>query len=279
MKYEEAKKAFIKTIDAISNRYTPQQVFTDFVTMAAMSISNAVDFNQEREKKYLDLIRGYEPDEQARFPELLAIATEGFESQFGDFLGECFEELGASNSKTGQFFTPYNIASVCGQITFDKKAVDSAIAEKGYVGINEPAAGGGAMIVAFLEAMKENGYNFQTQSLTVAQDIDYRCAYMCYVTLSLLGAPAIVCIGDTLTLDIWEELHTPFYVLNYRKFKRHGKNPVAEALAVLNKAGGGGKSPVPSDGASVEKAQNRRKPSNSPQPLLKAEKNGQFSLF
>lgn len=226
--YDSAKKDFLKTIDAIAGRHTSEQVFTDFVSMAAMSISNAVDFKQEREKKYLDLIGKYEPDEQARFPELLAITTKGFEAQFGDFLGECFEELGASNSKTGQFFTPYSVARLCAQMSFYKERIDSAIAEKGYVGINEPAAGGGAMIVAFLEAMKENGYNFQTQSLTVAQDIDYRCAYMCYVTLSLLGAPAIVCIGDTLTLDIWDELHTPFYVLNYWKFKRHGKNPVAD---------------------------------------------------
>lgn len=30
------------------------------------------------------------------------------------------------------------------------------------------------------------------------------------------------------TLDIWDELHTPFYVLNYWKFKRHGKNPIAD---------------------------------------------------
>lgn len=224
--YDSAKKDFLKTIDAIARRHTPEQVFTDFVTMEAMSISNAVDFKQEREKKYLDLIGKYEPDEQARFPELLAITTKGFEAKFGDFLGECFEELGASNSKTGQFFTPYSIARLCGQVTFDKEIVDSAIAEKGYVGINEPAAGGGAMIVAFLEAMKENGYNFQTQSLTVAQDIDYRCAYMCYVTLSLLGAPAIVCIGDTITLDVWDELHTPFYVLNYLKFRNFGKTAV-----------------------------------------------------
>ena len=275
--YDSAKKEFIKTVNAIARRYTPEHVFTDFVTMAAMSISNAVDFKQEREKKYLDLSRKYEPDELARFPELLAIATEGFESQFGDFLGECFEDLEASNSKAGQFFTPYSVARVCGQITFDKKAIDAAISEKGYIGINEPAAGGGAMIVAFLEAMKENGYNFQTQSLTVAQDIDYRCAYMCYVTLSLLGAPAIVCIGDTLTLDIWEELHTPFYVLNYRKFKRHGKNPVAEALAVLDEPTAAEN--APSDGARVEKVSEQVEAVKQPPAAFKAEKNGQFSLF
>lgn len=278
MKYDEAKKSFIKTIDGIARRYTPQQVFTDFVTMAAMSISNAVDFKQEREKKYLDLIGKYKPDEQAHFPELLVITTKGFEAKFGDFLGECFEELGASNSKTGQFFTPYSVARVCAQMSFDKARIDSALAKKGYVGINEPAAGGGAMIVAFLEAMKENGYNFQTQSLTVAQDIDYRCAYMCYVTLSLLGAPAIVCIGDTLTLDILEELHTPFYVLNYRKFKRHGKNPVAEALAVLDEPTAAEN--APSDGTSLEKVSEQAEGGKQP-PVRRiwAENNWQFSLF
>lgn len=275
--YDSAKKEFIKTVEAIARRYTPEHVFTDFVTMAAMSISNAVNFKQEREDKYLKLIQKYESDEQKLFPELLAIATKGFEAQFGDFFGEVFMEIGAGNGKTGQFFTPYSVASLCGQITFDKEIVDSAIAEKGYVGINEPAAGGGAMIVSFLEAMKENGYNFQTQSLTIAQDIDYRCAYMCYVTLSLLGAPAIVCIGDTLTLEVWEELHTPFYVLNYLKFRNFGKYAESKALPVINEQ----ETPVnaPSGVESVKKVLEPSPTVKQPVAAFKEEKNGQFSLF
>lgn len=82
--YDSAKKDFLKTIDAIAVRHTP---------------------------------------EQARFPELLAITTKGFEAQFGDFLGECFEELGASNSKTGQFFTPYSVARVCAQMSLTKRGL------------------------------------------------------------------------------------------------------------------------------------------------------------
>lgn len=221
--YNDAKKEFIKLINSISSRYTPEQVFTDFVTMAAMSISNSVDFKQEREDKYMELIRKYEPKEQKVFPELYGLVVKGLEAEFGDFLGSCFEEIGASNSKTGQFFTPYSVSRICAKVGFDKKAIDKAIAEKGYIGINEPSCGGGSMIIAMLEELKENGYNFQTQSLTIAQDIDYRCAYMCYITLSLLGAPAIVCIGDTLKVEVWEELHTPFYVLNYWKFKKPTK--------------------------------------------------------
>ena len=55
--YDSSKNDFIKTINAIARRHTPEQVFTDFVSMAAMSISNAVDFKQEREKKYLAFLR------------------------------------------------------------------------------------------------------------------------------------------------------------------------------------------------------------------------------
>lgn len=232
--YDNAKKEFIKLINSISNRYTPTQVFTDFVTMAAMSISNSVDFNQKREDKYMELIRKYEPKEQKAFPELLGLVVKGLEAEFGDFLGSCFEDIGASNAKTGQFFTPYHVSRLCAEVTFDKQTTDKAIAEKGYIGINEPAAGGGSMIIAFLEVLYKNGYNFQTQSLTIAQDIDYRCSYMCYVQLSLLGAPAIVCIGDTLKVEVWEELHTPFYVYNYLRFKNWHKKVVPEALAVMN---------------------------------------------
>lgn len=36
MNYEEAKKEFIKGIDSIARRHTPEQVFADFVSMAAM---------------------------------------------------------------------------------------------------------------------------------------------------------------------------------------------------------------------------------------------------
>ena len=94
---------------------------------------------------------------------------------------------------------------------------------------------------------------------------------MCYVTLSLLGAPAIVCIGDTLTLDVWEELHTPFYVLNYLKFKRHGKNPVADESTAAENA--------PTDVESVKKVSEQAEAGKQPPASFKAEKNGQLSLF
>lgn len=240
MTYEQAKKEFINLINSMSNKFTPVQVFTDFVEMAAMSISNSCDLSkkrEEREKKYMDLINKYDKKEQEKFPELLGLVTNALTDKFGDFLGNCFETIGASNAKTGQFFTPYSVSKLCAETIFDKDIVQKGIEEKGYIGLNEPACGSGGMIIAFLDVLYHNGFNFQTQSYTIAQDIDYRCAYMCYIQLSLLGAPAVVCIGDTLALKTWDTLYTPFYVMNWWKFNRKTapvKEATAQAVEVMN---------------------------------------------
>lgn len=233
MTYEQAKKEFVKLINSISGAYAPTQVFADFVEMAAISISNACDHSkkwEEREKKYMDLIGKYKPEQQQAFPKLLALVVQALKHRMGDFLGETYMEMNAGNSKAGQFFTPYSVSRVCAEVVFDKNVVMKTIEEKGYVGINEPSAGGGGMIIAGLEVLKEMGVNYQTQAYVIAQDIDYRCSYMCYIMLSLLGVPAVVSIGNTLTLEVWETLYTPFYVMNWRKFNRKTA-PVKEATA------------------------------------------------
>lgn len=235
MTYDNAKKEFVKLINSISGgKYSPSQVFSDFVTMAAIGISNSVNFNQKREDTYMELIRKYDPNEQKEFSKLLALVADGLNAKYGDFLGECYMGLDFGNASTGQFFTPYCVSKMCAAVTFDKQLTNKMIAEKGYIGLHEPTCGSGGMIVAFLEVLRENGYNFQTQSLTIAQDIDYRCAYMCYIHLSLLGAPAIVSIGNTLMLEVWDELHTPFYVFNYSKFMNKPKieKGTSESLAL-----------------------------------------------
>ena len=203
--YDSAKKDFLKTIDAIAGRHTPEQVFTDFVSMAAMSISNAVDFKQEREKKYLDLIGKDEPDEQAHFPELLAITTKGFEAKFGDFLGECFEELGASNSKTGQFFTPYHLS---------RMMADMLAEDQERYRLCEPACGSGGMVIAFSEALRAKGKNQQRVLHAYCQDIDLRAVQMTYIQLSLLGISAVVDHMDTLRMErISSPWKTPAYMM------------------------------------------------------------------
>ena len=54
------------------------------------------------------------------------------------------------------------------------------------------------MIIAAARALKEQGENYQRKMRVVAQDLDWKAVYMCYVQLSLLGVNAVVVQGNTL---------------------------------------------------------------------------------
>ena len=55
------------------------------------------------------------------------------------------------------------------------------------------------MILAAGKVLQESGVNYQEAMEVVAQDLDWKGVYMCYVQLSLLGISAICVQGDTLS--------------------------------------------------------------------------------
>ena len=228
MNYDQSKAEFIKTIKRMSGRYSTYEVFNDFVEMATYAISNSVYFSQKREDKYLEIAKKYKPEEVNRFAELLGLVTMGLESKFGDFLGECFHGLEIHNKNVGQFFTPYHVCQLMAKITIGDGCKEQ-IEERGYIGINEPTCGAGACLIAACERYKEIGVNFQQQVLMIAQDIDFRCACMCYIQLSLLGASIIVRVGDTLRMEFREEFYSPLFMLNRWRFVER-QNLTAEAV-------------------------------------------------
>ncbi len=89
---------------------------------------------------------------------------------------------------------------------------------KDILTLSEPCCGSGGMVIAFAESMKEAGYNYQHQLFVEAIDIDEICFKMTYIQLSLLGIPARVIMGDSLSMRYYEVLYTPFYFLgNFSK--------------------------------------------------------------
>ena len=54
------------------------------------------------------------------------------------------------------------------------------------------------MIIATASVLKEKGINYQQVMEVVAQDLDWKGVYMCYLQLSLLGISAVCVQGDTL---------------------------------------------------------------------------------
>lgn len=203
-------KKFIDIFNRISVRINPWDVWKDFITMFACSISNALDkvnFN-EREVVYMQIIhnRKYSKREIDIFPELVAetvIALE--ENPWQDFLGDIFMKLNLGNETGGQFFTPYHVCELMAAITANDIA--TKVNKNGYIIINDPCCGAGATLIAAIyeakKQMEKLNLNFQNYILLTAQDIDHTAALMCYIQLSMLGMAAYVKIGDSLTEPIF----------------------------------------------------------------------------
>ena len=72
------------------------------------------------------------------------------------------------------------------------------IKKRGWVSVNDPACGAGALLIAFANECRRRDVNYQTSVLFVAQDIDVLAGCMCYIQLSLLGCPGYVVVADSL---------------------------------------------------------------------------------
>ncbi len=212
-------KEIIKTITALSYRHSLWQVFADFVEMAALAISNSVDFihKEQREIRYLEIIGKYNKEEQGAFPRLMAYLVEAMEEKLAredgpaDILGQVFHDLELHNKWKGQFFTPAPVCEMMASMTLGEGRV---IKDKGFETVEEPAVGSGAMILGLAKAMKKRGFNYCNQMVVTATDVDLKCVHMAYVQFSLYGIPAVVIHGNTLSVEEWSRWYTPVYLLD-----------------------------------------------------------------
>lgn len=216
MEYLAHRKNLVKLIQAAARRRHVWEVFGDFVELAALAIANGIPAARQeaREQRYLAVVGRYEPTEAVLFPQMLAELVCGLEAQPGDMLGEVFGELELGNAARGQFFTPYHLCQLMADLTVDEDMLD-IVRRRGFITANEPAVGAGAMVIALAKAMQAKGFNFQDCLHVTAVDVDPRAVHMAYVQLSLLGIPAVVILGNTLTLEEREHFYTPAHFLGF----------------------------------------------------------------
>lgn len=216
------RKELIDLLRANAHRHDLWRVFSDFVEMAAIAISNTMDIphRPSREGRYLEMARAYSPDEMQRFAQAVGALTMALElSEFDDLLGSVFMELELGSKWHGQFFTPYHLCHLMGQLTLGDQEPQQAINDRGYVMISDPCVGGGAMLIGMAHAMKERGINFQRYLYAVGQDLDLKAVHMAYVQLSLLGIPAQVVHGNSLANEIRSTWYTPMHFMGGWEFK------------------------------------------------------------
>lgn len=201
---EHVRKEFLKTFGTLTYHWRSWDIWTDFVTMVACTISNSVDklHFEEREKTYLRIINKYNKKERDLFPKLFAytvIALE--ENPEQDFLGDIYTELGLNSKEHKQIFTTYSVAHLMAELAFDDLV--TKVKEKSVVEINDCTCGAGATLIAASNIAKDKlqkaGLNYQNHILVTGQDIDYLVTMMCYIQLSLLGVAGYFKVGNALT--------------------------------------------------------------------------------
>ncbi len=200
-KYE---KEFMSLFEKLCTTRSAWQVWSDFVTASAISISNIIDEanSKQREAEYMNIISRYaDKNESELISKLLAVTASALdEDPEQDFLGKMFMKLELGSHQHGQFFTPYHISSLMAATT--EEQITRTIEENGYVTMNEPACGAGANIIAARAEVVKAGYDPGMNMFVVAQDIDRTSAMMCYIQLSLLGVSGYIVIGDTLRYPV-----------------------------------------------------------------------------
>ena len=197
------EKAFLEAFGRLTNRHRAWDVWRDFITMFACSLSNPLDkeHRDKRETLYLEIIKKYNKQEQEVFPELAAqtvLALEKNPEQ--DFLGSIFMSLNLGNKDSSQFFTPYHVCELMAEMTMDNTV--KKVEQDGYISINDPCCGAGATLIAGIHVARKRlekaHINYQNHVLVIAQDIDKTVALMCYIQLSLLGVAGYVKVGNSL---------------------------------------------------------------------------------
>lgn len=279
-----ANNEISKQLGSIHDRdhYT---VLRDFFELSAISIRNAVDFGRDRETyemRYKAIAEKYRKE----YLEIIASAFAMLGAQilkaangdipFADWAGEIYMDSGTSNGRAGQFFTPYHVSHLMAECSLERDEVLGRIGKDpdDVITIYEPTCGAGGLIVASIDVLKGYGVNYAWNVFVDCGDIDSRCVHMTYVTLSLLGVPAVVRLGDALMMKYHEAWFTPAYLMAWPHFRnRIGQHRYPYEPTV--KAPSRAPAEAAADAESPKAADLPRMPENMP----RSEKNGQLCLF
>lgn len=196
---QEMKEEIIKSIEKMAGKYSPYNLFSDWVEMCAIAIQNGCcmvhdRFWELREQSYLDIARKYNEKELEEFGKMFCYLGEALTENMSDALGEIYMRLEMGSKYAGQFFTPFHLSELTARLC----VVREEIRQNKRILLNEPSCGGGGMVIAMCKALHEEGYDFQRKLDVVAQDLDWKGVYMTYLQLSLIGCRAVVVQGDTL---------------------------------------------------------------------------------
>lgn len=215
-----SRQGFVKAFKRIHDGRSSYERFFDFVTIFALEMASTVNVIPAQLNSRRDASAAkYDGSASRAMCEMMAEFVSTYEDEPDqDMLGSAYMELGIGNKDTGQFFTPY---SLCAAIASSQvENVKTKLEEQEYVAANDPACGGGAMLIAFANIMRKAGIDYQRRIWVEGTDINLETALMCYMQLSIIGCAGAVTIGDALNGEQGTRLYTPMVAMEPGWFLR-----------------------------------------------------------
>jgi len=213
---DDARRKFIAVFRDTARNLRRWEVFSDFIKLAASELDLARIRTPENIEQSREICAKYSEGDISNLHTLFCLMVCALEAKFHDFLGAIFMELELGDDRNGQYFTPYHVQSLMAKLLMPD--VELTIRREGFVTVSDPASGAAGMIVAYAEGLLEAGYNPSEQMFGSCIDIDPIAADMAFIQLSLLGIPAEVVTGNTLTMQLNRVRYTPvYYINNFKK--------------------------------------------------------------
>lgn len=187
------------------------KLFEDFLLLAATSLAQLTHrflhggaLDEKLEAEYMERVGQYKKDKVIHFTNAMRIMEKGIQTEIHDFLGDVYSCTGIASKWGGQFFTPWPLCEMMAAMV-----VNAAIPGAKRLTVQEPAVGGGAMLLAVADYLhNERGFSAH-QWWFDATDVDVRCFHMAYVQLSTLGVCGVVRHGNSISLEQWRAWLTP----------------------------------------------------------------------
>lgn len=223
------QKKFIKLLcnDRSEN---PSRSFHTWAEMAYCALAKPLagqPRGDELEARYMRHVGIIGADRTREYAEMLALVAEMLNDGPRDCLGPIMmsDDVHAHNEYIGQFFTPPDLCALMAEMTFDD-SIDARIQEQGFITVQEPAVGAGAMLLAFAGVLVKRGHDLTTAAWFDCTDLSELAYHLAFIQLSLTGIPAIVRRGNTLTLEMFEQALTPAAAIFFLK---HGRDCLERA--------------------------------------------------
>jgi hypothetical protein len=193
------------------------RLWEDWISSMALAIVNGCDKRPEiwerREAEYMAIVKRHGADTMKIYNKMFHMLVDALENNPTDVLGGVYMALELGSDRAGQFFTPVPLCELMVAITMDDDYLREQVQRNGFVTMNEPAIGGGAMVVPIVGRMLAAGLNPSEHLHVTGQDIDPTPLRMSYVQLSLLGVPGEFWVGDTLRMEMREVYYTPIHIM------------------------------------------------------------------